>query len=162
MTLELLPVLLGLLVGLCGLAFVADGWMADAARLGAERRRHVRAERHRGGEVAVGLGFLSAAAALVARDTWRYGTALLLLAAVLVLAGTLLNARFLRAQLANRGVLRRGRRAERRRVAVPPPAGDVARRPHDRRLGERRTPPHAQPSPRGTAAGKPAPPSSPP
>jgi hypothetical protein len=146
MNLETLPVLLAVVVGLCGLALVADGWMADPARAGAERRRHARAERHRGGEVAAGLGFLCAAAALGARDTWAYGAAALLLAALLVLAGAALNARFLRQQLSNRGVLRRGRRAERRRANPALPADDPARRPHDRRLAERRGPP--PPSPR--------------
>lgn len=160
MTLETLPLVLSVVVALCGLALVADGWMADAGRAGAERRRHARAERHRGGEVAVGLGFLCAAAALAAPDTWHYGTALLLLAALLVLAGTALNARLLREQLVNRGALRRGRRTERRRVGTAAPGGPADRRPHDRRLGERRTPPQGSTA-RGAASGTPAPPSSP-
>ena len=61
MSLETLPLLLGALLALCGLAVVADGWLADPAREGDERRRHARADRHRGGEVTVGLGVLAAA-----------------------------------------------------------------------------------------------------
>lgn len=138
MTLELLPVLLGALLGLCGLVVVADGWLADPARTGRERRRQARAERHRGGEVAVGLGLVCAAAALVGGDGWRYGTAAVVAAAVLVVGGTVLNARFLGERLTHRGALRRGRLAERRRTGPSVPPVDAERRPHDRRHAERR------------------------
>jgi hypothetical protein len=142
--LELVPLVVAGLVGLVGLALVADGWMPDGPARADERRRHVRAERHRGGEAAVGLGLLAAAAALAGRDGWRYATLAVVVAAVLVAAGALLNARHLRERLTNRGAARRGRAGERRRVGAharpgAPPAADApARRPHDRRLAERR------------------------
>jgi hypothetical protein len=138
MSLETIPVLLGALLALCGLAVMADGWLADPAREGDERRRHARTDRHRGGEVAVGLGLVLAAAALVGRDAWRYGTAAVLAAAVLVVAGAALNGRFLAERLANRGAARRGRLAERRRVGLADPDAGAPRRPHDRRDAERR------------------------
>jgi peptidoglycan/LPS O-acetylase OafA/YrhL len=140
MRLELVPLILGALLGLCGLAVVADGWLADPLRAGDERRRHARTDRHRGGEVAVGLGLVLAAAALVGRDTWRFGTVAVIGAAVLVVAGAALNARFLAERVANRGALRRGRLAERRRTgSAAPPADPAERRPHERRDAERRS-----------------------
>ena len=138
MQLELVPLVLAGLIGLLGLALLADGWLADAPPRVAERRRHARAERHRAGEAAVGVGFLCAAAALAGRDTWRYATAAMIAAAVLVAAGALLNARFLRERLTNRGPLRRGREGDRRSVGSAAPPGAPERRPHDRRLAERR------------------------
>jgi hypothetical protein len=149
MELELVPLVLAGLVGLVGLALVADGWLPDAADRVAERRRHARAERHHGGEVAVGFGLLCAAAALAGRDTWRYATLAVIAAAVLVLGGALLNARYLRERLSNRGAARRGRDGERRRVGSGVPPGAVERRPHDRRVADRRD----GPAPAGAGPG---------
>jgi hypothetical protein len=144
--LEVLPVIVGALVALVGLALAADGWLADAPARVAERRRHARAERHRGGEVAIGVGLVCAAAALVGRDGWRYGTLAVLAGAVLVIGGAVPNARFLAERLANRGALRRGRAGERRQAGRDAPPGDPARRPHDRRHGDRRGDPVAPPA----------------
>ena len=138
MQLELVPLVLAGLVGLVGLALLADAWLADAPLRATERRRHARAERHRAGEAAIGVGFLSAAAALAGRDTWRFATAAVIAAAVLVIAGALLNARFLRERLTSRGPARRGREGDRRGVGFTAPRGAPDRRPHDRRLAERR------------------------
>lgn len=141
MSLELIPVVLGALLALAGLAVVADGWLADPDRAGAERRRQARAGRHRGGEVAVGLGLVAAGAALVGAERWRYGTVAVVAAAALVVAGAALNGRFLAERLRHRGAIRRGRFGERRRTGTTPAdpaAADLARRPHDRRHTERR------------------------
>jgi len=148
MELELIPRLLAALVALAGLALVVDGWLADTPRRADERRRQARAERHRGGEVALGAGLLCAAAALAGVDRWRYGTVAMLVAAALVLVGALLNLRFLRERLTHRGAARRGRDGERRRLGGDALSSDAARRPHDRRLIERRHEPGTAP-PRG-------------
>jgi hypothetical protein len=154
--LEILPVIVGALVALVGLALVADGWITDAPARVAERRRHARAERHRGGEIAIGVGLVCAGAALVGRDGWRYGTVAVLVAAALVTAGAVLNVRFLAERLANRGALRRGREGERRQVGHAAAPGDPARRPHDRRLGDRRGEPAASAGPATPPGGPPA------
>jgi hypothetical protein len=135
MELELVPLVVAGLVGLVGLALVADGWAPDAPARVAERRRHARADRHRGGEVTVGLGMLAAAAALAGRDTWPYATLAVFVAAVLVAAGALLNARYLGERLANRGALRRGREGDRRHPDERPAGAPAAA---DRRHGDRR------------------------
>jgi hypothetical protein len=145
MELELVPLVLAGLVGLVGLGLVADGWMPDAPARVAERRRHARAERHRGGEIVVGAGLLAAAAGLAGRDSWRYATLAIVAAAVLLAAGTLLNARYLRERLVNRGAARRGRAGDRRHLEPAAPPGD------DRRLADRR---HG-PGDTGPAAGQP-------
>jgi hypothetical protein len=117
--LELLPLLLGILVGLVGLALVADGWLPDAvADGGVERRRRPRSDRHRGGEVLVGLGVLAVAAALVGGGGWRWGNVAVLAGVALMTAGAVLNRRFLREALTFRGAARRGRSAD--RPTTPP------------------------------------------
>jgi hypothetical protein len=68
----------------------------------------VRAERHLGGEAAIGLGMLCMAAALIGRDTWTYGTVAVIAGTVLFVAGAWLNRAYLKERVTNRGVLRRG------------------------------------------------------
>lgn len=108
MRLEHLPIILGILVGLVGLALLADAWMPDNTFVLHDRRRRQRAERHRGGEAMVGVGALCVAAAFIGRDSWRYGTLAVLLGAVLLLIGAILNRRFLRELITFRGPARRG------------------------------------------------------
>ena len=107
MRLEHIPLIIGAIVALIGLAFIADGLMADTARPTTERRRRMRAERSRAGETIVGLGTLCMAAALIGRDTWRYGTVAVLTGGVLLLVGIILNRSFLREALFFRGPARR-------------------------------------------------------
>ncbi len=147
MQLELVPLVVAALVGLVGLALVADGWLADASGRAVERRRQVRAERHRGGEVALGAGLVSAAAALAGRDSWPYATTAVIASAVLVAVGALLNGRYLRERLTHRGAARRGREGDRRAVGLDAPPGAPERRPHDRRFVDRRREPGVAPGP---------------
>ena len=107
MRLEHIPLIIGAIVALIGLAFIADGLMADTARPATERRRRMRAERSRAGEAIVGIGTLCMAAALIGRDTWRYGTLAVLIGAGLVLVGIILNRSFLKEALFYRGPARR-------------------------------------------------------
>lgn len=97
MRLEMVPLILGGLLGLIGLALILDAWVADNIVVSEERRRRPRRERHRFGEALVGLGVLAMGAAFVGRDTWRYGTVTVIAGAVLLLWGTKLNAPYIRA-----------------------------------------------------------------
>jgi hypothetical protein len=94
-----------------------------------ERRRRNRAERHRGGEALVGLGILAIAAALIGRDTWRYGTVAILLGVVLLAAGGWLNRAYLGELFAFRGPARRGEKRAAPRPSTRPGLADVASRP---------------------------------
>lgn len=140
MQLEFIPLVIGGLVLLAGLALVVDGWVPDGERRAVERRRRARAERSRAGEVAVGAGLLLVGAALVGGDAWRWATVVVLAGAALTLLGVALNGRYLRERLTFRGASRRGRTADDRRHLGDPVAPDVdgPRRPNDRRWTERR------------------------
>ena len=105
--LEMVPLVLGALVALLGLGLVADGWLPDGTVVRTERRRRVRAERDRGGEVTIGIGVICLGAALIGRDTWRFGTVAVMAGTVLILVGAVMNGRYLRERIAFRGASRR-------------------------------------------------------
>lgn len=128
MRLEHVPLILGVLIGILGVALVADAWIPDDTFVSAERRRRQRAERHRTGEGLVGIGTLCLAAALIGRDTWRYGTLSILIGAILLAIGVGLNHRFLRELLFFRGPARRAREGERVVVASPHASNSPAER----------------------------------
>jgi hypothetical protein len=107
MRVELIPVLLGILVGIVGLLLVADARLPDRAAYVSERRRRVRAERSRGGELLVGAGTLCMAAALIGRDMWRYGAIAVIAGTLLLLVGAVMNFRYLRELFSFRGAARR-------------------------------------------------------
>jgi hypothetical protein len=107
MRLEHIPIILGVIVALVGTGFIADAVMAESTSPTADRRRRMRAERHRLGEGLIGLGTLCMAAALFGRDTWRYGTLSVLAGGVLLLIGFVLNRGFLKEAVMNRGAARR-------------------------------------------------------
>ena len=108
MRLEYIPIILGALVALMGLGFIADALMADDGAPSTERRRRMRTERSRAGEAIVGLGILCMAAALIGRDTWYYGTVTVIAGAVLLLVGGIMNASFIKESVSFRGPARRG------------------------------------------------------
>jgi hypothetical protein len=107
MRLEHIPLILGVIVALIGLGFIADASMAAATPVTPERRRRTRAEPSRAGEAVVGIGTLCMAAALFGRDTWRYGTVAVLFGSGLLLVGIILNRAFLKEALLFRGPARR-------------------------------------------------------
>lgn len=108
MRLETIPVILGAIVALFGLWVGVDAWLPDGgAGVQSERRRRARAQRNRAGQVAVALGLFCVAAALIGRDSWRYGTVVVIAGAVLMLVGAVLNRRFLYESFAFRGAARR-------------------------------------------------------
>jgi hypothetical protein len=130
MRLEHIPLIIGAIVALIGLGLIADGLMADTAMPTTERRRRMRTERNRPGQAIVGLGILCMAAALVGRDTWRYGTVAVLAGAVLSLIGVVLNRAFLKEALLFRGPARRS----------DPTAGEAPHTNRSTRLGGEKAP----------------------
>jgi hypothetical protein len=113
MRIETLPLILGAIVALLGVALIADAWLAEDLPPLRERRRRARAERSRPGEALCGVGALCMSAALMGRDTWRYGTLATLLGALLLVLGAGLNWRFLREAVAYRGPARRSEEEQR-------------------------------------------------
>ena len=105
---ETIPLILGILVALIGAGLIADAWLPEHVLYRSERRRRARAERHLGGEAAIGFGVLCMAAALLGRDTWRYGTVAVIVGTLLFVTGAWLNRAYLRERISNRGELRRG------------------------------------------------------
>ncbi len=91
MRIELVPIFVGIVVGLIGVGLLFDAWTADEFIVRRDRRRAPRIERDRNGEGAIGLGVLCMAAAFIGRDTWRYSV-------VAVIAGAVLPAFRRRAQ----------------------------------------------------------------
>lgn len=120
MKLEQLPILFGVLVLLVALAIGYDSISPEERRPFKERRRRQRADLNRGGELLVAMGTASMAAALIGRDSWRWGTIAVFIGVALLIAGALLNRTFLRELLLFRGAARRATSDD-----APPAADDV-------------------------------------
>jgi hypothetical protein len=121
---ELIPLIVGALLGLLGLGLLADAWIPEDVAPFRERRRRPRTERSLGGEAMIGLGVLCLAAAIVSRDTWDYVNVAIIAGGVLLLIGVWRNRRYLRDRFVNRGALRRdeeGRTQRHEKDAPPPP-----------------------------------------
>jgi hypothetical protein len=108
MKLEQFPILLGVLVALAGLTILLDAWQAGGVAPLRERRRRVRATPSKGGQTLVAFGILCMSAALIGRDTWRWGTIAVLAGASLIIIGALINRAYLKEVLLFRGAARRG------------------------------------------------------
>lgn len=123
MRIEVIPLIVGVLIGLLGLGLVADAWIPEDVAPFRERRRRPRTERSVGGEGLIGLGVLCLAAALISRDSWDYVNVAVIVGGVLLLIGAWMNRRYLRDRFVNRGALRRGDegRTDRHEKDAPPP-----------------------------------------
>jgi len=122
--LEIIPLIVGVLLGLVGLGLLADAWIPENVAPFRERRRRRRVERSLGGEAMIGLGVLCIAAAVISRDTWDYVNVAMIAGAALFLIGAMMNRRYLRDRFSNRGALRRdesGRSHQHEKDAPPPP-----------------------------------------
>jgi hypothetical protein len=120
---EIVPLIVGILIGLVGLGLLADAWIPEDVAPFRERRRRARTERSLGGEAMIGLGVLCLAAALVSRDSWDYVNVAVIAGGVLLVIGAWMNRKFLRDRVVNRGSLRRGEdgRTQRHEKDAPPP-----------------------------------------
>jgi len=107
MRIEIVPLIVGGILALVGLGLVFDAWTPDEVIVKRERRRRPRIERRRGGEAAIGFGVLCMAAAFFGRDTWKFSVVAVIAGAILLLLGTISNARYLGQMISNRGALRR-------------------------------------------------------
>lgn len=123
MRIETVPLILGVLVAMLGVGIMFDAWTPEVGA-SKERRRRPRIERHRNGEAMIGLGVLGLAAAFIGRDNWRYSTLVVIIGAVFLVIGAVLNGRYVREMFVNRGPLRRRELGE-RETAKPNGAEDV-------------------------------------
>jgi hypothetical protein len=108
MRLEQFPILLGVLVALIGLTILLDAWQAGGVAPLRERRRRTRATPQKAGQTLVAIGTFCMAAALIGRDTWRWGTISVLAGSVLLVLGATMNRKYLKEVLLFRGAARRG------------------------------------------------------
>jgi hypothetical protein len=108
MKLEQFPIILGILVALVGLTIALDAWQTGGVAPLRERRRRTRAVPHKAGQTLVALGTLCMAAALIGRDTWRWGTISVIAGSVLLIIGAIMNRQYLKEVLLFRGAARRG------------------------------------------------------
>jgi len=131
MRLEQIPLFIGVVVAILGLGLVLDAQLPEGFSPSRERRRRERTERHRGGETLVGIGIIGMAAALLGRDTWRYGTLAVLAGVVMLAVGGWLNREYLRESVLFRGAARRGekRGSARAMASVGDPAATSVRQP---------------------------------
>jgi L-lactate permease len=121
MRMETLPLVIGGLIGLLGLALVLDAWLPDDMVVSRERRRRPRHPRDRAGEAMVGLGIIAMAAAWLGRDSWRWSVLVVIVGAALLLWGTRRSAGYLRSAL--QGSVRRGAPSARTRFGPGDPGG---------------------------------------
>jgi hypothetical protein len=121
MKLEQLPILFGVLVALIGLTILLDAWQAGGVAPLRERRRRTRTAPHKAGQTLVAIGTLCMAAALVGRDTWRWGTITVLAGSALLSIGAIMNRQYLKEVLLFRGAARRGEGDTNSRLKQTPP-----------------------------------------
>lgn len=95
MRLETIPLILGILFGLIGIALILDAWL-DEVIVKNERRKRPRRARDRFGEALVGLGVIAMAAAFLGRDAWKYSTVAVIAGSVMLLWGAKRNFGYLR------------------------------------------------------------------
>ena len=107
MSLELIPVIVGALVGLLGIGLLFDAWTPDDIVVKRERRRVPRIERSRAGEGWIGMGGVRMAGDGIGRDTWSNTVDPAIAGSACMLLGILMNWRYLGARVSNRGALRR-------------------------------------------------------
>ena len=108
MRVETIPLIVGGVVGLIGVAILADAWLPEDLNYFRERRRQQRVERSVFGEACVGLAVLCMAAVLAGRDSWPYVNVAMIAAAIFFLIGLVKSWNYLRERITNRGSLRRG------------------------------------------------------
>ena len=106
MIVENIPVVLGVLVLLIGLAVMWDAWGPQSIGPMRDRRRRSRAGIDVRGELVAGIGIALLGGALIGRD-WRFETLTVLVGTVCVIAGALSNRKYFREVFLFRGSARR-------------------------------------------------------
>ena len=155
MRIETVPLVLGVLIAMLGIGIMFDAWTPDATLAAGERRRRPRVERHRNGEAMIGLGVLGLAAAFIGRDNWRYSILVVIVGALFLVVGAVLNGRYVREMFVNRGPLRRRDQPQHEELAT----GDASEIEQERliagahlRVARLRRAPYRARAPRGTAS----------
>ncbi|MEO6864240.1 MAG: hypothetical protein ABI229_02195 [Gemmatimonadaceae bacterium] len=106
MTVEDIPLVIGAVVLLIGLAIMWDAWGPQTIGPMRDRRRRARASIDVKGEFAAGLGIVLLGTALVGRD-WRFETLTVLVGTIFVIAGALRNRKYFKEVFLFRGSARR-------------------------------------------------------
>ena len=106
MRVEDIPVVLGAVIAIIGVALMWDAWGPQTLGPLRERRRRARASLDTPGELMAGLGVLLLGAALIGRD-WRFETITVLAGTFFILVGALRNRKYFREVFLFRGSARR-------------------------------------------------------
>jgi hypothetical protein len=124
MKLEQVPILIGVLIALLGLTILLDAFQAGGVAPLRERP-----EPQKAGQTLVAIGTFCMAAALIGRDTWRWGTVSVIAGAALLIIGAIMNRKYLKEVLLFRGAARRGEGGgdQNSRVNQPRTKGDRIR-----------------------------------
>ncbi|MEO7217521.1 MAG: hypothetical protein ABI026_04960 [Gemmatimonadaceae bacterium] len=111
MVVEYIPLVLGILVLLLGVAIMWDAWGPQAVGGIRERRRRTRAALDLKGELLAGVGIVLLGVALIGHD-WRLETPVILAGAIFLLIGALRNRKYFRELFLFRGRARRNTEPE--------------------------------------------------
>lgn len=110
MTLEQIPLIIGAIISLIGIAICFDSYFPRLIPAFRERRRRTRVELNQKGEFLLGIGAICMGAAVMGRDTWKFATVSVIAGALLVVIGGILNRGFVKEMLFFRGASRRKER----------------------------------------------------
>jgi hypothetical protein len=106
LSVEFIPIVLGILVILLGAALMWDAWGPQGIGGIRERRRRTRETPDLAGELLAGFGIVLLGVALIGRD-WRFETPVILIGTVLLIIGALRNRKYFRELFLFRGAARR-------------------------------------------------------
>ena len=106
MSVENVPVVLGVIVILMGLGIIWDSWGPQTIGPMRDRRRRTRVGIDLKGELVAGVGIVLLGAALIGRD-WRFETVTVLAGAICLVFGALKNRKYFREVFTFRGAARR-------------------------------------------------------
>lgn len=114
MRLEVIPLILGILVFLIGLALIVDAWVDPGTiRPKRERRRRKRTTLSSTAQTCIGVGVLCLGFALIGRDTGRFTNVAIIIGFGYLVVGMALSYRYMLDWLTSRGQERRRPEGER-------------------------------------------------